>query len=150
MPKKRSTILNNKKRYQTVPKKDVPMKRWLDSTRQFNKDFAGDLPTYEQYRNMPRKAKRPCQVFSCRKFAVDGETYCEEHLKKENYKFEIPNIEKQGENYTFTPNEVDKIIRNNKRFTTIIENKTNEANTKLSYYEDTIKNLGGVFEEKER
>lgn len=73
-----------------------------------------------------------------------------EHLKKENYKFEIPNIEKQGENYTFTPNEVDKIIRNNKRFTTIIENKTNEANTKLSYYEDTIKNLGGVFEEKER
>lgn len=73
-----------------------------------------------------------------------------EHLQKENYKFEIPNIEKQEENYTLTPNEVDKIIRNNKRFTTIIENKTNEANTKLSYYEDTIKNLGGVFEERER
>ena len=73
-----------------------------------------------------------------------------EHLKKENYNFEIPNIDKQGENYTLTPNEVDKIIRNNKRFTTIIENKTNEANTKLSYYEDTIKNLGGVFEDKER
>ena len=58
MPKRRSTIQNNKKRYQNVPKKDITMKRWLDSTRQFNKDFAGDLPTYEQYRNMPRKAKK--------------------------------------------------------------------------------------------
>ena len=48
MPRKRSTIQNNKKRYQNVPKKDITMKRWLDSTRQFNKDFAGDLPTYEQ------------------------------------------------------------------------------------------------------
>ena len=71
-------------------------------------------------------------------------------LQKENYNFEVPKLEKQGENYILAPNEIDKIIRNNKRFATIIENKTDEANTKLSYYEDTIKNLGGVFAKKNR
>jgi len=69
-----------------------------------------------------------------------------EHLQKENYNFEVPKLEKQGDKYALTANEVDKIIRNNKRFAIIIENKTDEANTKLAYYEDTIKNLGGAFE----
>lgn len=71
-----------------------------------------------------------------------------EHLQKENYFFEVPQLEKQGDKYILTASEVDKIIRNNKRFAIIIENKTDEANTKLSYYEDTIKNIGGVFDEE--
>lgn len=37
---------------------------------------------------MPRKAKRQCGVFGCTNFAKDGESYCEEHLKSENRKYE--------------------------------------------------------------
>ena len=36
---------------------------------------------------MPRKSKRQCGVFGCTNFAKDGESFCEEHLKKENQKY---------------------------------------------------------------
>ena len=59
---------------------------------------------------MPRKAKRPCQVFSCRKFAVDGETYCEEHLKKENRNYDkFSRGYKSGERYDARWNRVRKV-----------------------------------------
>lgn len=37
---------------------------------------------------MPRKARRMCSIAGCKNLAIEGKTYCEEHLKKENKKYE--------------------------------------------------------------
>ena len=68
-----------------------------------------------------------------------------EPMVVEKYKLEMPNC-KAREGYIVIQNdEFDKIIKNNLRFKAIISHNVNIANEKLSYYEEMIKNLGGVF-----
>ena len=63
----------------------------------------------------------------------------------ERFKFEIPNFETRNGYIIIQNDEFDKIIKNNLRFKAIISHNVNIANEKLSYYEEMIKNLGGVF-----
>ena len=63
----------------------------------------------------------------------------------ERFKFEMPNFELNDNYVLMKNNEFDKIIKNNLRFKAIISHNVNIANEKLSYYEEMIKNLGGVF-----
>ena len=68
-----------------------------------------------------------------------------EPMTIEKCNFEIPNFETRNGYIIIQNNEFDKIIKNNLRFKAIIKNNVNIANEKLSYYEEMIKNLGGVF-----
>ena len=63
----------------------------------------------------------------------------------ERCKLEMPSFEIRNGYIVIQNNEFDKIIRNNLRFKAIISHNVNIANEKLSYYEEMIKNLGGVF-----
>ncbi|MBQ7552224.1 MAG: hypothetical protein IJT15_02120 [Rickettsiales bacterium] len=68
-----------------------------------------------------------------------------EPMVVEKYKLEMPNCEAREGYIVIQNDEFDKIIKNNLRFKAIIGHNVNIANEKLSYYEEMIKNLGGVF-----
>lgn len=68
-----------------------------------------------------------------------------EPMVVEKYKLEMPNCEAREGYIVIQNDEFDKIIKNNLRFKAIISHNINIANEKLSYYEEMIKNLGGVF-----
>ena len=68
-----------------------------------------------------------------------------EPMAVERCELEMPSFEIRNGYIAISNNEFDKIIKNNLRFKAIISHNVNIANEKLSYYEEMIKNLGGVF-----